>query len=193
MACANLRSEVADADQAERLDLVGAELKRMARLLSSLLDQSRQTPPPASEINLAAVVKELVTLTCYQIPEHISIRTDITPGLTCWAPESNLRQALLNLILNAAQALGEKTGLIILAAHSETRGLLISVEDNGPGFPADLLKTGIRTFNTGHASGTGLGLAVVQRFVHDMNGQIEITNLSEGGVRVSLILPILSA
>jgi two-component system NtrC family sensor kinase len=189
MACANLRSEVTDPDQAERLDLVGAELKRMARLLNSLLDQSRQTPPPASEINLAAVVKELVTLTCYQIPEHISLRTDIVPGLTCWAPESNLRQALLNLILNAAQALGEKTGLIILTAHKETRGLIISVEDNGPGFPADLLKTGIRSFNTGHANGTGLGLAVVQRFVHDRNGQIEINNLSEGGVRVSLVLP----
>jgi two-component system, NtrC family, sensor kinase len=93
MACANLRSEVADADQAERLDLVGAELKRMARLLNSLLDQSRQTPPPASEINLAAVVRELVTLTCYQIPEHISLRTDISPELSCWVPESNLRQA----------------------------------------------------------------------------------------------------
>jgi two-component system, NtrC family, sensor kinase len=189
MACANLRSEVRDSDQAERLDLVGGELKRMARLLNSLLDQSRQMPPPANEINLASVVKELVTLTRYQIPEQILLQTDITPNLTCWAPESNLRQALLNLMLNAAQALGEKAGLITIASHREKRGLIISVKDNGPGFPAEILKTGIRTFNTGRANGTGLGLAVVQRFVHDMNGQIELTNPSEGGARVSLILP----
>lgn len=189
MACANLRSEVQDPDQAERLDLVGAELKRMGRLLNSLLDQGRQTPPPPSEIDLSSVVKELVTLMRYQIPETISLQTDIPPGLSCWAPESNLRQALLNLMLNAAQGMGEKAGLIIISAQKETRGLIISVEDNGPGFPPSLLENGIRAFNTGRSGGTGLGLAVVQRFVHDMNGQIEINNLSKGGARVSLILP----
>ncbi|WNV05334.1 HAMP domain-containing sensor histidine kinase [Candidatus Methylospira mobilis] len=188
MACANLRGEVKDPDQAERLDLVGSELKRMARLLNSLLDQSRQTPPPAREINLAGVVKELVTLTRYQIPEQISLQMDIAPDISCWAPESNLRQALLNLMLNSAQSLGEKAGFIIIKAQKTANGLIITVEDNGTGFPASMLETGIRTFNTGRAGGTGLGLAVVQRFVHDMNGQIEIANRSKGGARVSLTL-----
>jgi signal transduction histidine kinase len=190
MSCANLRNEVQDADQAERLDLIGAELKRMTRLLNDLLDQGKQTPPPNIHFQLQQVVSELLALTRYQIPAHIRLESQIPPALHCHLPESNLRQALLNLILNAAQSLDDKPGCIRIAAYALANGgICIEVSDDGPGFSEEMLGQGIRPFATGRSRGTGLGLAVVQRFARDCGGQIRLANQAQGGGQVSLLLP----
>lgn len=189
MSCANLREDTENPDQAERLDLIGAELKRMARLLNELLDQSRQTPTPATDFNLAALVRDLVALTHYQIPRHIALTYDIPAGLECHLPESNLRQALLNLILNAAQAIDDKPGSVSLRASRGKDAICIEVADDGPGFCAEMLNAGIRPFSTGRAGGTGLGLAIVQRFARDVGGRLELANLEPRGACVRLLLP----
>jgi two-component system, NtrC family, sensor kinase len=190
MSCANLRNEIKDSDQAERLDLVGAELKRMTRLLNELLDQARQSPAPATHFNLAGVVRELIALTRYQIPPHIALGSEIPEDLDCRLPQSNLRQALLNLILNAAQAMGERSGGIRVRASRDGDKVLMSVEDDGPGFSDEMLKMGIRPFSTGHARGTGLGLAIVQRFAREVGGHIQLANrAAPSGAVVTLSLP----
>ena len=189
MSCANLRSEVENPDQAERLDLIGAELKRMTRLLNDLLDQGRQTPAPAKDFKLAALVRELLALTRYQIPPHIDLSCEIPPDLSCHLPECHLRQALLNLILNAAQALNGQPGTIHLGAWRENDSVRIEVSDDGSGFSEEMLASGIRPFSTGRAAGTGLGLAIVQRFAREAGGQIKLSNRLPHGACVSLLLP----
>lgn len=189
MSCANLRSEIQDADQAERLDLIGAELKRMTRLLNELLAQGRQTPTPPSHFLLAPLVRELLALTRYQIPPNITLCHDIPDDLACWMPECNLRQALLNLVLNAAQALDDTAGTIRLTARLDDGALCIDVCDDGPGFSGEMLTTGIRPFGTGRASGTGLGLAMVQRFARELGGHTRLSNHSPHGACVTLTLP----
>jgi len=189
MSCANLRNVVDDPDQAERLDLISAELKRMTRLLNDLLDQGRHTPTPARDFNLAALVRELVALTRYQIPRHITLTFDVPDDLKCHLPECDLRQALLNLILNAAHALDGTAGTIHLRAQLDGDSIVIEVTDDGPGFSEDMLASGIRPFRTGRPRGTGLGLAIVQRFARDAGGQIKLCNRLPHGACVSLILP----
>ncbi|QSA95830.1 sensor histidine kinase [Methylococcus sp. EFPC2] len=189
MSCANLRSEIGDPDQAERLDLIGEELKRMTRLLNELLAQGRQVPTPPSEFQLAPLVRELLALTRYQLPPQIALDYDIPDDLACFLPESNLRQALLNLVLNAAQALDGASGHIRLSARIEDGTLSIEVYDDGPGFGDQILTLGIRPFGTGRASGTGLGLAMVQRFARELGGQLRLANHLPHGACVSLTLP----
>ena len=189
MSCANLRREIADADQGERLDLVGAELKRMTRLLNELLDQCKQTPPPFSDFNLAGLVKDLLALTRYQIPPHIGLEMDIPADLECHLPDSSLRQALLNLILNAADAMDQTHGAVRVSARKVTGCLAIEVSDNGPGFNQDILSHGIRAFSTNRLKGTGLGLAMVQRFTRDLGGRIDLSNRQPSGANVRLLLP----
>ena len=104
-------------------------------------------------------------------------------------PEDGLRQALLNLILNAADALEESSGLIRIKARKGNQGLQIDVLDNGAGFSRDMLEHGIRPFRTSRQRGTGLGLAMVQRFVKDVDGAIKLTNWQPHGACVSLLLP----
>ncbi len=189
MAFNNLRREIDDKDQLERLDLINAELKRMARLLNDMLDQSRHSPEVASAFDVRTLIRDLVALTRYQIPESIHLEIDAPCALPVHLPESGIRQALLNLILNAADALEGNPGTICVTARTDRQGLRIDVQDDGIGFSQDMLEHGIRPFRTSRQRGTGLGLAMVQRFVKDVGGTISLTNQPTHGACVSMLLP----
>jgi C4-dicarboxylate-specific signal transduction histidine kinase len=131
-----------------------------------------------------------VALTRYQIPSHIELRSEVPGGLIGRLPECDLRQALLNLVLNAAQAIDGHPGHIVIAARRQQGRIEISVSDNGPGFSPELLGDGIRAFATSRTQGTGLGLAIVQRFVRDVGGQLKLANRFPQGALVTLQLPV---
>jgi nitrogen fixation/metabolism regulation signal transduction histidine kinase len=189
MAFSNLRHEITGSDQLERLDLINAELKRITRLLNDMLDQSRHSPEVSSSLDLSILISDLVTLTRYQIAESIHLEIDVPSPLFVHLPESGTRQALLNLILNAADAFEGNPGAICVKAYTDKQGLCIVVLDDGSGFSKDMLEHGIRPFHTSRKRGTGLGLAMVQRFVKDVGGSISLANQSTHGARVSLLLP----
>ncbi|CAI8949338.1 sensor histidine kinase [Methylocaldum szegediense] len=189
MTCANLRDEIDDAEQAGRVELIIAELKRMGRLLNELLDHGRHTPAPVSECDVTALIRELVTLVRYQIPPTIKLDWAASGDLVTRLPGCRLRQTLLNLILNSAEAIGDREGSIEIRASRQEDHVLVSVIDDGPGFSVEILENGIRPFATGRPGGTGLGLAMVQRFTRDLGGQLSLSNVEPHGARVSLTLP----
>lgn len=189
MSCVNLRSEVDDPDQAARLDLIIQELKRMARLLTELLEQSKQAPAPSKACDVSGLVRELVALTRYQIPAQIELSYAVPETLVCSLAESSLRQVLLNLVLNAAQAIDHRSGCIRITASRDTDWLYVRVLDDGPGFTEELLRGGVRPFVTGRTQGTGLGLAIVQRTMRECGGQLKLSNRSPRGACVTLQLP----
>ncbi len=189
IAFSNFRREIQAPDQQERLDMISEELKRLARLLNEMLDQSRHSPEPATEFDAASLIRDLVTLTRYQIAESVRLEIDAPYPLPVQLPESALRQALLNLILNSAEALEGEPGVVSIKARKDAQGLHIDVIDNGHGFSEDILNYGIRPFRTSRQRGTGLGLAMVQRFVKDMGGSIRLTNYQPHGACVSIVLP----
>lgn len=189
MAFSNLRREIDDQNQCERMEMISSELKRLSRLLNDMLDQSRHTPEAATDFDLSILIRELVTLTRYQIAETIKLEIDVASPMPAHLPESGIRQALLNLILNAAEALEGVSGLICIKAYSDKMDLHIEVIDNGSGFSQDMLDYGIRPFRTSHQRGTGLGLAMVQRFVKDVGGSIKLCNQQTKGACVSLFIP----
>ncbi|MDP1666793.1 MAG: ATP-binding protein [Methylobacter sp.] len=189
MAFNNLRREIEDRDQLERLDLINAELKRMARLLNDMLDQSRHSPEVATAFDVRTLIRDLVALTRYQIAGSIHLEIEAPCALPVHLPESGVRQALLNLILNAADALEGNPGTIRIKARTDKQGLRIDVQDDGIGFSQDILEHGILPFRTSRQRGTGLGLAMVQRFVKDVGGTISLTNQPTHGACVSILLP----
>lgn len=189
MALRGLRDELSSEDQISRIDMVVDELHRVNRLISTLIDRSRVPPEPISALPLRHVVEALIQLASYQIPTTLQISTDIPADLNCLFPEAAFRQALLNLLLNASQAVGEKAGHILVKAWLDSERLHISVEDNGPGFPESVLKRGIQPYDSQREGGTGLGLATVRRFVQNHDGTLQIENRPEGGARVTLSFP----
>lgn len=189
MALINLREEVNNPEHVERLELVSRELVRITSLLNALLDQSRQLPEPASDVPLARVTEELFILARYQLPEQITLRHEIAPDLHWRLPENGLRRTLLNLLLNSYQAMGEQRGTITARAYQAHDHLILEVSDDGPGFPVSLLNSGIRTFRTSRPEGTGLGLVAVQRFVNELQGRLQLRNLTPHGACVTLLIP----
>jgi C4-dicarboxylate-specific signal transduction histidine kinase len=136
------------------------------------------------------MARELVALARYQVPPAIRVSFQGPEELMCRLPEPRLRQCLLNLILNAAEAVGREEGAIRIEARQDDGRIELTVTDSGPGFPAGLLLDGIRPFATGRVGGTGLGLAMVQRFVRDLGGQLSLANVEPHGASVRLSLPL---
>jgi two-component system NtrC family sensor kinase len=179
-----------DEDQNQRVSLIIDELKRMARLLNELLDLSKHTPAPVVEFDLSAMIRDMVALIRYQIPHDITLSVEVPDTQFCRLPESRIRQCLLNLILNAAQAMGSHAGHIEIRVEPEVNGqITLLVADDGPGFNAEILQSGIRPFVTGKAGGTGLGLAMVQRFVRELGGHLHLEQNQPQGARVRLVIP----
>lgn len=190
MTLTNLRAESTDPETAERIDLIIAEVGRLTRLLNSLLDSARETPEAPRPVVLAALLDELVTLTQLQLPAAVRIENRIPPALSARLPADRLRQALLNLLLNAGAALGEAGGTIEVEAAVVDDRLRLSVCDDGPGFPAELLEKGIRPFFSTRERGTGLGLATVRRFAREVGGELVLENRTPRGACARLVLPL---
>jgi signal transduction histidine kinase len=187
MSLGNLRRDVPEAEIAERLDLVIAEIERLNRLLNQALEAARHRPEPPRTVNLRELVTNLLDLMRYQIPDHIELDCTIDDDLYCELPQDRIRQALLNLILNSAQAVGREPAHIAVGANRRNGKIELTVRDDGPGFPPELLKRGIRAFATGGA-GTGLGLAMVQRVAADLGGEVQLTNIEPRGSCVHLVV-----
>lgn len=188
MACTNLHRALGDSEHARRIAAVIDELKRINHLLTTQVDAARHLPEPLETVELAVLIGELITLVRYQVPSGIRIDAAVPDGLRCLLPPAGLRQALLNLILNAVQVLGE-AGSVRLSVDTRPGEVVIGVCDTGPGFPHELLRTGIRPFATGRQGGTGLGLAMVRRFVRDHDGDLTLSNQQPHGACVTLSLP----
>jgi signal transduction histidine kinase len=189
MACAKLQRALGDSDQSARLEAVIAELKRLNRLLSERVDAARHAPEPLSSVNLKDTVEELLSLVRYQVPEGIRLGARIPNDLICRLPEGGLRQALLNLVLNAAQSMEGGEGEVEIQAAPDGQTVTLSVTDTGPGFPPEMLTMGVRPFASGRVGGTGLGLAMVRRVAEDINAELALTNREPHGARVTLRLP----
>ena len=188
LACSKLRNKIADGDQSNRISAVISELQRINHLLTEQVDAARHAPEPMVDVDIAAAVRELLDLLRYQVPSQFALQVSVDEGLHCVLPAAGFRQALLNLLLNAVQIQGEE-GRVEVSATRSNGHLVMSVSDDGPGFPKEALIAGIRPFATGRIGGTGLGLAMVRRFVRDLDGQLELDNRSPRGAQVTMSLP----
>lgn len=191
MALGNLRRETTDAEHAGRLDLVIAELKRVTRLANDLLSQAQQAPEPAREVAIGELVGELLALARYQVPAGVRLESSVPDEIRCRLPEGRLRQVLLNLVLNGAQAVGEGPGRVVVEVEWAGDMVRLAVWDEGPGFPDELLAGGVAPFVTRREQGTGLGLAMVRRFAKDLGGELLLANREPHGACAAVILPCL--
>ena len=101
---------------------------------------------------------------------------------------SQIKQALVNLVKNAMQAM-TRTGTLTLATGASPDFVWIEISDTGSGIPADQLNRLFQPFNTTKDRGTGLGLMVVQRIIRDHGGRIDFESRVGKGTRFTLWLP----
>ncbi|QDD10353.1 sensor histidine kinase [Candidatus Methylopumilus planktonicus] len=123
----------------------------------------------------------------------IKITTTLLKGLPKIKVDVNMmRQVLINLIQNAQDAMinNTKKPSIKINTNKYKNYLILSIEDNGPGFSADILKKAFEPYVTSKSHGTGLGLAIVKKIIEEHAGTIVVENIKSGGANINIQLPI---
>jgi two-component system NtrC family sensor kinase len=177
---------------AEFLERIQRETERIHRIIRDLLDFSRRDVEDESagqSSDLSQVIEDAVQLVRPQKESRrVEIRVEVEPGLgRVVGPDHRLRQVVLNLLLNAVDALAGGGGTIRIEARrrAEADQCILTVTDNGPGLPASVREHLFEPFTTTKppGKGTGLGLAVCHALVEGMGGAIEAEDVAEGGAR----------
>ncbi len=169
------------------------QTRALAHVVTEFLKFARPLELSNEEVALNSLVERTIEEVRDAIPDvEISVSGEIEQVL---GDEALLRQVLLNLVRNAAEAAANQSfgGRVMLRGTVEqTSGRpvqRISISDNGPGIPPADLSRIFAPFYTTKANGTGLGLAVVQKIVLQHGGSVEARNRPEGGAELIVWLP----
>jgi signal transduction histidine kinase len=170
---------------------VQEEVLRINRIVSDLLETARPRPPEYQLADLNSTVEHAVSFARQQIlskPIEIEFRKAPELGLVEHDPRQ-LHQVLLNLLLNAIQALNGGGRVTVLLAQSDEKTVSVSINDTGLGIAPENLTHIFRPFFTTKGHGTGLGLPLARRIVEDHGGKLEVTSDLGHGSTFTLVLP----
>src|SRR6201987_112362 len=171
------------------------QVQTMQQMVNAFSEYARAPEMQISSFSLNQLVTEVADLYRPQAP-RTRIRLELDPHVDLIeADRSRVRQILNNLVTNVLEALeGAESPLLEittrLEASGETAYAELSVCDNGPGFPRELLGTVFEPYVTSKPKGTGLGLAIVKKIIEEHGGRIDADNRPEGGARVRATLPV---
>ena len=172
------------------------QTRNITHVVTEFLKYARPLDVGTEAVGLQAVIERVVNDVSEALP-NIRIRCEGAFASVA-GDEALLRQAFLNLARNGAEACAEAAngGRVLLRGETvrgeSTSFQRITVFDNGPGIPVDAREKLFRPFFTTKASGTGLGLAVVQKIVVQHGGHVKARNRPEGGAAFIVTLPLSS-
>jgi PAS domain S-box-containing protein len=177
---------------AEDLRIIEQEIRRMERTLQTFLDFARPPQPYRRRLDLAAVVERVLAVVAGRASkQQVAVRFQPPEaGVFVDADQDQIQQLLLNLVLNALDAMPRSGSLeVVLRAPLEDR-VELQVLDTGPGILPQLLPRIFEPFVSSKETGLGLGLAVSRRIAEDHAGTLSASNHPEGGARFVLTLPV---
>ena len=159
----------------------------LSELINDLMVFSRPRPLALGPVDLRAIVNEAVALVRRDpATRQVVIGVEDTP-LIIRGDAEMLRAALLNLLINAAQAAGAK-GRIDVTVAPVPDGARLTVRDNGPGIPAEIVERVFEPFFTTKARGGGLGLPIARRTAERHGGSLTLSCPPDGGTVATLVL-----
>lgn len=171
--------------------VMAKEADRLNRVVSELLELVKPTHLALQAVDLNTLINHSLQLVSQDAnSREIQLRftaNDMLPEIQ--ADPDRLTQVLLNLYLNAIQAIGQH-GVISVTASESGAGVKISVTDSGKGIAADQLEAIFTPYFTTKADGTGLGLAVVHNIVEQHGGTIQVASQEGEGATFTLWLPV---
>jgi hypothetical protein len=171
---------------------VRLEIAQIDRILTDLLETARPHPPHVSRCDLNTTVEHTVMLVRQQVLSRpIKIEFERAPDLPEVEHDSDqIHQVLLNLLLNAVQAIdGGGAGTVRVRVGSREGCASVLVSDSGRGISPQNLPNIFRPFFTTKGNGTGLGLSLARRIVEEHHGRIEVTSVVGKGSQFEVLLP----
>jgi signal transduction histidine kinase len=191
---ARASSGAPEEDLIPEIDVLSREVRRLDRVVKTFLDFSRPVEVHFEELDLAALAREVAHLMTPQAEAAGVVLTCETSGRP--APirgdADMLKQAILNLVTNALQAMKGGGRLRVAVTNDMERdgdSVLLVVEDNGPGIPPELREKVFQLYFTTKEKGSGIGLAMTYRAVQLHNGTVDFVSETGRGTTFRLKFP----
>ena len=175
----------------KHVSVIADEIKRLDQVVVGFLKFARPDELKLQPVHLASLVSEVVSMTAPDAERrHITMKTECPSTL----PEINadpgmLQQALLNLAINACQAMPEGGTLRIACRAAARRRVELDIEDTGVGIPPENLGRIFDLYFTTKEKGSGIGLSMVLRIVQLHDGEIEVQSIPGRGTTFKLTFP----
>jgi two-component system NtrC family sensor kinase len=189
-------------DFREDLEVIVRETQRCRGIVKGLLDFARQSPPEKHASDINDIVERAIRIVQTQLSaHHVELQKDLRADLPRIHADANqIQQVIVNLLLNANDAIGEGGGTVTLATNvipqdgasrGPTSEIQVSVRDTGCGIPAaNLARIFDPFFSTKGPKGTGLGLAVAWGIIEEHSGRIDVESEPGKGTTFRVRLPI---
>ncbi|HSZ73132.1 MAG TPA: ATP-binding protein [Cytophagaceae bacterium] len=173
------------------IDIIDRNSKRINNLIEDLLNATRFNTVNFEEVTLTEVLNEALALVQDRITlKGIYLSKGIETNVKINADKEKLVIALLNILVNAIEAVEEKTGKLILAVFEETDMVSITITDNGKGIPTESLSKLFEPFFTSKRGGSGLGLTATYNIITKHNGSIKVKSKENIGTSFIVTLPV---
>lgn len=169
----------------KHLEKIRNQVRLATRTVTELLELAKDRPPARIEVALAPLVT--TALEYQRCPTEVKVVVEVPEALMVWADPDQLRIVLVNLLTNAAEAVGER-GTITVIAEARDTGVTIFVNDDGPGVPAAQRESIFEPLYTTKPKGHGLGLSLCRRIVVAHGGELNLVS-SASGASFRLWLP----
>jgi signal transduction histidine kinase len=190
-----MRNKLGDSDHRamRHLEVIESEIQRLDRVVQTLVDFSRPVELQLKEQDLRRVVSGVLMLASAELETRdIQLESDLPDRPVLAKVDSDLlKQALLNVVLNGAQAMAEG-GQLKVRLSEDGRMAMLSIHDQGAGIPADVRDKIFDLYFTTKKDGSGIGLAMTYRIVELHNGSIEVESDTTHGTTFILRFPLIS-
>ena len=184
------RPELPSQTREEFAEMAGKEVGRLKSLLTQFLDFARPQPPQRIRTDPAMLLHSIASLATETAKlAQVEICVDVLETKPIAIDSEQIRQVLLNLVLNAIQAMPDG-GRIVLRSRQEDESVILEVVDRGPGIAPENIERIFDPFFTTRPTGTGLGLSIAHQIVHGHGGEISVRNNPGHGATFAVALPM---
>jgi signal transduction histidine kinase len=179
-----------DDPRAKDAAIIEQKMEHMNRILDSILTFARRSEPDLRPTDLNALLDDVLLLVRHKLAQqNIALHQELSPGLPQIALDrTQIEQVILNLILNAAQAMASG-GKLTLTTRGDASGVWLSVTDTGVGITPEARQRLFDPFLTTKPAGTGLGLALAHKIIEAHKGRIEVESEPGKGTTFRILLP----
>jgi signal transduction histidine kinase len=174
----------------QRAQIVGDEIGRLSRMLTEFLELARPRGPVREQVRFDRIIEEVLALEQEPLSAGgVIVERELGTDCVLVGDPEKLKQVVINLVMNALEAMKEQGGRLGVRARVEGASVIFAVKDTGAGIDRSLLPQVFDPFFTTKEGGTGLGLSIVRKIVDLHGGEIRIESERGAGTEVTVLLP----
>jgi signal transduction histidine kinase len=180
----------------QSIDRIATDGKRAADIVSRIRGLAKKAPGQREDLEINEIVLQVIGLTRSEMSnKSVLVQTRLADSLPCIRGDRvQLQQVILNLIMNAIEAMSEVAGqpreLLVSTSNTDPDGVIVAVSDSGPGLPQADPERIFEAFYTTKASGLGMGLSICRSIVEAHGGRLWATSNEPRGSVFRMMLPV---